>query len=138
MSGVIYKAIPKTVYDLASVIRGSPSSFVAAHALDLTEYREATMLVRFHQYYANNSYSIQVTAYSVAPTDEDCFNFASATPVADTGAIAQTQATPYLYIQSFGLPFGAYVTLIVTLTQTGGSPATTGSAVLSVDVVGKS
>jgi hypothetical protein len=140
MPGMIIKALPKTTYDF-STLTGANQTMVltVARGIDVSAFREATALMRVHSINFNQSPSVKIDIFPEAPTSEDpSQDFIATTAVASSGTVALNSFTaPYLNIQPFSTPFGAFLRIKVTGTQ-GATASTTFNFAISIDIVAKS
>jgi hypothetical protein len=135
MAGQTPTIVSKREYPFTNLVVSSNQSVVVAKALDVSSYKEATLLVRVHSKDIVANGSIDVIAYSTAPSDEEPqSDFVRASPVLATATIsAGTSTTPELLVQSLTGNFGSHVRVEVKGTR----GATSGSnlkATLSIDV----
>lgn len=142
MPGRSYRVLPLTVVDIGNTILTASTSanWYVQRALDLSQFREATLLVRVHQFYSNvgsNGPYVTVIVQAAGQTIEDDLSFVGGSNIATSGAILSTNSTPYLFAQTFTTPFGGMVQVNVQASQ-GSSLASSAAATLSIDVVAKS
>jgi len=105
MPGIIYRVLPKTTFTFSGLT--SPSSqlpFDFATGIDVSQYREVTMMWRIHNYTITNTPSVKLDIYAEFPTPEDpgmnsIFNAAVPTTTIPLSGLA----VPYLAIAGNGM-----------------------------------
>jgi hypothetical protein len=142
MPGIVYRALPKTTYDFAATAVGATTTYVVAKGIDVSQFREGTLVVRIHSGSqtggSGTAASVTVQAFADAPTAEDpALDFEAAAACATTGAITAFTTTG-LTLVNLTTPFGGSVRVKVSGTQRGTTVATTFLVTISVDIVAKS
>ena len=152
MSGIIYRAVERKIYDFSGLAASQTSTIVGAKALDLSQFREANIIARLHA--APNitwpngvtwplNASFVISARIDAPTSEDPADFLGAADL-NSVTFAQASDTPPA-VKAFMLSgggsqtWGAWLRIYVKgMTNTTAPGAGGFQVMLSVDVNGKS
>ncbi len=139
MPGIVYRALPKTTYDFSATAASSTTTYIVVKGLDLSQYREGTLIVRIHSgSFTSGAPSVKAEVFADAPTAEDpATEFEGAAAVATTGAITNFNTTVSLTLVNLTTPFGSSVRVKVSGTQSA-TPATNFKVTFSIDIVGKS
>jgi hypothetical protein len=147
MPGVIYRAVEKRIFDFTGLAASSTSTMVGAKAMDLSQFREANVIARFHAIPGNvsgvswpASATVVVSARVEAPTSEDPADFLGTVDLGSVTFTAGTDTPPV--VKAFQLAgggsqtWGAWLRVYIK----GNTGASTGAfqVMLSVDVNGKS
>lgn len=144
MPGGVIRALPKTKYNFASLIASSGVEVVVAKGLDVSAYREATLLCRMHEKDIGGgagNWKVEMIVRADAPTTEDPGAEWTPTPAADLATVtidSSSSAYNSFQLDSVNTPFGGWLKLIIKPTQSSGSAETTFQIVLSADLIVKS
>src|SRR5215813_8240999 len=73
MPGIVYRALSKTTYDFSATAAGKSTTYIVAKGIDVSQYREGTLIVRIHPggSFTGGAPSFTVNVYADAPTPED-------------------------------------------------------------------
>lgn len=97
MAGTILRVIPKRTLDFTSVSSGTGQAeeIVLAQGIDISQWREVTMVVRTHaNSFSGNIGTIDINAYLEGRTPEDPgILFAQSTVAGGTGTVQITSST---------------------------------------------
>ena len=132
MPGTVYRVIPKQQIAYSTAATSSTPLFIAK-GIDISQYREATLLVRVHAGTNLASATLVVAVYTDAPTSEDNTEFYGASTWT-TLALAATSPpfTQTVTVGSANLP----AFLRIGLYWSAGAAAN--EAMLSADLIAKS
>jgi hypothetical protein len=138
MPGVIYRVLSKTTYDFSTVAVSSGFTLSVARAIDVSGYREATLLLRIHAVSFNNTPTVKLDALYEDPTQEDpAADFIGTVSLAGISVPLSGLTVPFLTAAPISTPFGGF--LRIKLTGSQGTPASNPfSVTLSADIVAKS
>lgn len=143
MPGTVYRALSKTSYDWSSInTSGSITHSYVAKAIDVSAYREATIIARLHAVSilgAGSAPTIKINTYPEAPTPEDPANdfILTSSPTTITFSLTTASTAPQVQLATMNTPFGGWLRVEVQPTQSS-TQATQFQATLSVDIVAKS
>jgi hypothetical protein len=143
MPGVIYRALQKTTFDWSSIPASSSATKIdVAKALDVSAYREATLIVRIHSLTivgAGSAPTLIVNAIPEAPTAEDpSLDFLDSTHQSSLTLNFTTSSTaPQLSEAYLSTPFGGWLRIQLNPTQSA-TVATTFRVTVSIDIDAKS
>ena len=127
MAGTTRNVISKRSYNFDN---GS-ATVVAVKAVDVTNWREGTLIVRVHDSGVASSSTLKVVAYITAPSDDEpSVDFVGTTAKA-TCTLTSTSAAGDLEVAALSDDFGAYLQIKVEGTQSGGNC----NATISVELV---
>lgn len=126
MSGTRMPIISKRAFNFDN---GS-ATVVAVKAVDVTNWREGTLLVRVHESGVASSSTLKVEAYITAPSQEEpSVDFVGTTAKA-TCTLDSSSSAGDLEVAALSDDFGAYLQINVVGTQSGGNCNATISAEL--------
>ena len=137
MAGLALHVVPRTKYTFDNVPSGTTFTVPIARHIDISRFREVTLLVRVHtkSLLATGSPTIVVGAVADVPTaDDPAQDFLSAV-LASTTIIPGTTAPSLVLV---AIPANAGTMISVQLTVTQGTSAAALQSTISVDVSAKS
>jgi hypothetical protein len=133
MPGIIVPVFARTDFNYTTTVAGAMAEFPIAQNIDVSQYRECTLLVRVHALsFANAGSKIEVRARRVAPTDEDPAQFFRDQTTSWTVPVTQGDTAPRLLNVTVGPNTGGWISVFLVVTQ--GSTGTTLTATLSADL----
>jgi len=136
MTGKVITVLDRTDYNYTNMGTGGGTvELPIAQNIDVSQYRECTLLVRLHALsLANAGSSIAIRARRVAPTEEDPAVFFRDQSISWTVTAGQADvaSTPKLLNVTVGPNTGGWISLFLVVTQ--GSAGTTLTATLSADL----
>ncbi len=136
MPGEIIRVAHRLFYDYSAVAAGSFLSHPIGAAVDVSQYREASLVVRIHNMFYDGNSSWRVDVFAEAPSSEDpAKDFITTSTVASTGLISMPASFGYLNEQTITPPFGAWLRVNAVAHLFTGTAFT---MTFSVDIVGKS
>jgi len=141
MAGTVMRIVPKRTLDFSQVSSGSGSAqeIVLAQGIDISAWREVSLMVRTHSNsFAGNIGEIDIYAYMEGRTDEDPgILFTSTTPL---GMVSITNSTPpgSYTVNSLGSNIGSMIKIAAKGTRTSSLGANTITAAVSIDLSFKS
>jgi hypothetical protein len=140
MAGTVLRVMPKRTLDFTSVSSGMTEEIVVAQGIDISQWREVSLMVRTH---ANTIPGtgmgyIYINAYLEGRTSEDPgILFAAATPVNSVTISGSTVAPAYSVVPCTNSPAGS----MMKITAMGSRPSSSSNllrADISVDLSLKS
>src|SRR5579859_1460490 len=133
MPGIIYRVIPKQVF----LFKASYSQWISK-GIDITQFREATLLVRSHNGNTLSSATFSVDVFSDGPTAEDGLEFmgSSSLTAPQGGPINITSSTADGALQSITIGSANLPSFLRVKVTYGASGS--GQCVVSADIVAKS
>jgi hypothetical protein len=138
MSGKVIHAIPRTPYDFSLIPPNVQCPFLAVRDIDVSGYRELTLLVRVHAVsmtYSNSTIYVGTQMESISP-DDPASDFLG-TSLGTYVGVTQSTPVPTLLMATIPTPFGGLMNITVEAV-TGGNGGATLKATLSVDLIAKS
>lgn len=123
MSGTQLRILSKTEYDMSTVLGqtgASPGAIILAKNVDVSQWREATLMVRLHTATWSNGASLSVVAYPSLPTEEDPgTDYTTNNPVATVTFTqgASGESAPKLKLDDLTAGFGPFLTIALGITQ---------------------
>lgn len=126
MAGTTIPLITMREYDFAS-----SGDVVVVKAVPVQNWTSGTLQVRVHSTTVTSSSTLDVKAYTTAPTNEDPTKDFVADSAAVTAQIDSSTTAPGLVLGSLSANFGAFLRLVVEGTVSGG----TCKATISADLV---
>ena len=138
MPGQYYKLlIPRTKLDFSALGISQSQSVFMKRYIDVSQYRELTLVVRVHALNITNTGNIQVLLFAEGPTTEDPVYDAYASGLWSGLQLTSSIVAPTLTLASpVLLNVGSSVAIQVVGSQ--GTSAGTVTATISVDVAAKS
>jgi hypothetical protein len=136
MSGVQHSIIPRTKYSFDNIAVATTFSFPIARYIDVSQYREATLMVRVHARNIVATGTIKVEVLGDAPTSDDpAQDFQTGVQGTSTSIVAGT-TSPSVQLQTIPANIGGMISVWLTVTQ--GTSASTLNAKISIDISLKS
>jgi hypothetical protein len=140
MSGTVVNVVPRTPYVFDTLVASSTFTIPIARFVDISQYREATVMLRVHARtvaQAATGAKITVSLIGEAPTSEDPANDFATAQLASYDIVASpTTIAPSLQLITVPGNSGGMITIRLGATQ--GTQAGNLSATISVDVSLKS
>ena len=139
MAAKVIRAIPKQQYDYTTTMDAANKvSFWAATHVEVSQYKEVTLVARLHEWDTSNAQQIDIALYNDGCTDEDPKSsfFEDLGQGKSLNFTETTDGAPYLKMAvatSADDAVAANVAVKVTLTQ--GSNAADCSVVVSADLI---
>ena len=134
MAGTVVRVMPKRTLDFTAVSSGIPQAeeIVIAQGIDISQWREVSMMVRTHaNYFPGAIGEIDINAYLEGRTSEDPgILFASASPVATVAITNATSAPAYSVVTCTSTPAGGMLKISAKGTRT----SSTGTNLIKADV----
>jgi hypothetical protein len=132
MAGQIINVIPPRLFDFSNLSTGYTDELVICRALDVSQWADASLLVRVNDVSALVGGNIVINAYYVAPTDDDPgIDFISTAFSGGQIFLDSTIPSPSLQGAPVYSPLGS--ALMITV-QGGRTALGTITAVFSIDV----
>jgi len=118
MPGAQITLFPRRSFDFSNVIPGESVATQIIKAMDVSQYTEATLIVRVHSRTdIRDAAEFKVLLATTSPTPEDpTSDFIHPTPVA-AATINSTTVIPSLVVEQLTPGFGAQLTVFVEATQ---------------------
>jgi len=135
MAGQVIQLAGKTQYDGSKVQGSQNQAFLVAERIDVSQYREANLVVRYHEGTIGASATVTVGATAEGHTAEDpglTFRTDPASPLAEV-SLTSNDSAPLLKIADVTSPFGSMLSVFVLIEQPA-SPVTVQPS-LSIDLV---
>lgn len=121
MSGMIIQALPRTDFDFSSLAVSVVTGKVPlATGVDLSQYPEATLILRIHTITMTNGAKFDIFVHPSAPTAEDPgATFRATTSALSVSSITVTTGAtaPTLIEQAFAANIGGMVDVMLQVTQ---------------------
>jgi len=140
MAGMVLRVVPKRTLDFTNVSSiGASQEIVLAQGIDVSDWREVSMMVRLHQNSIVSTVGkIELYAYMEGRTGEDPgILFTSANTLAVV-TISNTVAAPMYAVSSLGSNVGAMIKIAARGTRTSSNASNSIKADISVDLSMKS
>src|SRR5262249_19941928 len=141
MAGQVIRVIPKRTLDFTSVSSGSGQAeeIVLAQGIDISNWREVSMMVRTHSTgFGGNIGQIDIYAYMEGRTPEDPGILFATTAPLGTVTINSSTVAPAYSVTSVGSNLGAMVKIAAKGTRTSSNGSNTILAAVSIDLSLKS
>lgn len=133
MTGIIVPVLERTDYNFTGTVAGSMAEIPIAQNIDVSQYRECTLLVRVHALsFASAGSTIALRARRVAPTEEDPAVFFRDQSTSWAVTVTQGDTAPRLLNVTVGPNTGGWISLFLVVTQ--GTTGNTLTATLSADL----
>jgi hypothetical protein len=131
MAGTILRLMPRTDFDFGKVQASNSVIVWTSQNIDVSRYREGTMLVRVHALNIGTTATLVVALRAVQPSQEDPAQYFRSTT--DLAFVVLGNGTaPQLQVAALPANFGGFVSLQLRASQP--AVATTLIATLSVDL----
>jgi hypothetical protein len=139
MAGAVIRVVPKRTLDFTPVAIGGTEEIVLAQGLDISQWREVSLMVRTHaNSFTANLGTIDIYAYVEGRTSEDPgLLFAATTPLG-TVTINSSTTAPSYSIGSCGSNTGAMLKIVAKGTRTSSTGVNAMKADVSIDLSLKS
>ena len=124
MSGTTIPLITKREYDFDA----GAATVVIMKAVRVEQYTEALLELRVHANSVTSSSTIDLKAYTTAPTDEDPSNDFVASTSSASAQITSSTAAPGLVVVGLTANFGGFLKITLEGTPSGGTCTATVSA----------
>lgn len=139
MPGVVQRVIPRTLYNFNNVPIGTTFSFPIARFIDISQYREVTIIQRVHtkSILATGSPTLSLVCYADQPTTDDpAQDFTTLAALVTGTTITGATTSPLLTLITVPANAGSMISIWLAVTQ--GTSAAALQASLSVDISAKS
>ena len=139
MSGAAIEVISRTKYNFDNIPIGATFSMPIARYVDISRFREATLLVRVHtkSILATGSPSIAVAAYADVPSSDDpSQDFLSTAVLGTNTSITSATTAPSVQLQALPASAGAMISIWLVVLQ--GTSVAALQTTISVEVSEKS
>lgn len=132
MAGTVLRLLPRTDYDFAKVQASNSVVVWTSQNVDVSRYREATLLVRVHTINIGTGATLVVALRTAQPSQEDPAQYFRAS--SDLAYVLLNNGTTAPRLEAAALPsnFGGFVSLQLRASQPG--TLTTLNATLSVEL----
>lgn len=131
----VVQLFEKRRFAFGTVANGGAMEYVLAKAVDITEFPDATLVVRIHDKSVPAESSVEVIVKAAAPTCEDpSVNFVTASSVASVSLSDTSGAPGEVLLDQVRAGAGGWLQVLVKGNQ-GGTPPNTFYAELSADLV---
>ena len=139
MAGQVIRVIPKRTLDFTTVQSGFSEEIVLAQGIDVSNWREASMMVRTHSTsFGGNIGQIDIYAYMEGRTPEDPgILFATTSPLG-TVTINSSLSAPAYSVSALPANLGALVKIAAKGSRTSSFGSNSISAAVSIDLSLKS
>lgn len=141
MAGMVMRIMPKRTLDFTAVSSGSGQAqeIVIAQGIDISQWREASLMVRTHaNSFSGNIGQIDIYAYAEGRTAEDPGILFQTTSGQGTVTINSSTVAPSYSVTALPSNFGAMIKVVARGTRTSSTGANAIKADVSVDLSLKS